>query len=366
MMKKNNSSSLYLHLPFCAHICPYCDFTKLFYSKDFSERYLKALFNEIDSYRIPKMKTIYLGGGTPTSLTDSQFESLLAKVSPLLMENGEFTCEANVENLTSAKLSIMKKHGINRLSIGIQSTNNERLEEIGRHHTFEEAKAVVELARKMGFNNINVDLMYGFPGQTLQDVQEDLQKIIALNTEHVSIYSLIVSPGTMFFNKNINEQSQDDSRVFYDEILKTMREHGYKRYEISNFSKPGFESKHNLVYWHNEEYYGCGLGASGYLGDIRYTNTKNLNQYCKGEYIGEKEEITTTMNKEYFLLTHLRLEEGFSLDEYKTIFGEDFIEVNKCKIDQLIHQKLACINHGYFRFSDAGLMVMDRLILDLI
>lgn len=363
MTNSTNNKSLYIHIPFCEHICPYCDFTKLFYFEKFSKPYLEALFKEIDSYHLNKMDTIYFGGGTPTSLSDIEFESLLKKVSNLLKNGGEFTCEANVENLTTQKLSLMAHYGVNRLSIGVQSTHDERLSQIGRFHTFEKAREVIQKARDAGFRNINVDLMYGFPGQTLDEVKDDVRNILSLKTKHISIYSLIVSPGTLFFNKNIKEQNQDDSRLFYDTILKMMREAGYERYEISNFSKPGYESRHNLVYWHNQEYYGVGLGASGYLNGVRYKNTPNLNNYLKGDYVSEREKVDQKLLREYFLLTHLRLKEGFSLSEYKELFKEDFLQKYQAKIDEYVRDNFVKISDGKFAFTDDGLMVMDRLIL---
>lgn len=362
-MTNSTNNSLYIHIPFCEHICPYCDFTKLFYFSKFSKPYLDSLFKEIDSYHLKKMETIYIGGGTPTSLSDDEFESLLKKVSKLLKDGGEFTCEANVENLTTQKLSLMARYGVNRLSIGIQSTHDNRLSQIGRFHTFEKAKEVIKKARDAGFKNINVDLMYGFSGQALDEVKDDVKNILSLNTEHVSIYSLIVSPGTLFFNKNIQEQNQDDSRLFYDTILKMMREAGYERYEISNFSKPGYESRHNLVYWHNQEYYGVGLGASGYVNGVRYKNTPNLDNYLKGDFVFEREKVDQKLLREYFLMTHLRLKEGFSLCEYKELFGEDFLIKYKEKIDEYAKNNFVKIGDGKFAFTDDGLMVMDRLIL---
>lgn len=365
-MKEKKINSLYLHIPFCQHLCEYCDFTKLYYREDWADQYLDHLFIEIDQYQLEKLHTIYIGGGTPTALNEAQLKRLLEKVSPFFDGEGEFTCEANPENLTEEKLAILKRYGVNRLSIGLQTANNQRLKEIGRHHHYEDVLTCVQNARKHGFNNINLDLMYGFPNETINELKRDLDSILLLNVPHVSIYSLIVEPGSLFYNKNIREQNQDDSRLFYDYILSFMREHGFNRYEISNFAKPGFESKHNLTYWHNEEYYGVGLGASGYINNIRYTNTKSLKSYLEDNFIQEKEEINLKLKKEYFLITNLRLSKGFSLTQYKKEFKEDFLQVHQKKIDEFIERKLAKIEDDYFMFSDDGLMVMDRLILELI
>ena len=362
-MTNSTNKSLYIHIPFCEHLCPYCDFTKLFYFEKFSKPYLEALFKEINSYHLQNMDTIYIGGGTPTSLSNDEFEMLLKKVSIYLKDGGEFTCEVNVENLTPQKLALMARYGVNRLSIGIQSTHDERLSQIGRYHTFKKAREVIQKAREAGFRNINVDLMYGFPSQTLDEVKDDVTNILKLNTEHVSIYSLIVEPGTLFFKKNINEQNQDDSRLFYDTILSLMRDAGYERYEISNFSKPGFESRHNLVYWHNQEYCGVGLGASGYVNGVRYKNTTNLDNYLKGQYVSETEKVDLKLLREYFLITHLRLKEGFLLKDYQDLFNEDFHKKFHDYITELVDQKLAVIDDEKFALTDDGLMIMDSLLI---
>ena len=364
MSKKINS--LYIHIPFCTHICRYCDFTKLFYNKKFSEPYLRALFSELDSYNIELVNTIYIGGGTPTSLSDEEFEGVLKKVSPLLINGGEFSVEANVENLTKTKLELMKKYQVNRLSLGVESTCDKCLKQIGRAHSFEEAKKAVELAKSYGFDNINVDLMFGFPGQNIDDLRNDLNNIIALNTQHISIYSLIVSPGTAFFNDGIKEQNEDSSRLFYDEILQSLRSVGYKRYEVSNFAKKGKESRHNLTYWQGKEYYGIGLGASGYIDGARYTNTKNIDSYINGKYVDVAEEVTDNERLEDFLLCNLRLEEGFLRKDFSDRFGIDFATKYKAQLPELTKNNLIIIENDRIKLSDDGIAIMDYILLKLL
>lgn len=364
MSKKINS--LYIHIPFCTHICRYCDFTKLFYNKKFSEPYLRALFSELDSYNIELVNTIYIGGGTPTSLSDEEFEGVLKKVSPLLINGGEFSVEANVENLTKTKLELMKKYQVNRLSLGVESTCDKCLKQIGRAHSFEEAKKAVELAKSYGFDNINVDLMFGFPGQNIDDLRNDLNNIIALNTQHISIYSLIVSPGTAFFNDGIKEQNEDSSRLFYDEILQSLRSVGYKRYEVSNFAKKGKESRHNLTYWQDKEYYGIGLGASGYIDGARYTNTKNIDNYINGKYVDVAEEVTDNERLEDFLLCNLRLEEGFLRKDFFDRFGIDFATKYKAQLPELTKNNLIIIENDRIKLSDDGIAIMDYILLKLL
>lgn len=318
-----NNNSIYIHIPFCEHICEYCDFTKLLYNEEFVSSYMEALFFEIDSYKLTKTKTIYVGGGTPTSISDELFEKLLKKISQYLDSIYEFTVEANVENLTKEKLLIMKKYGVNRLSIGIESTDDEILKTINRHHTFEEAKEKVILAKSLGFNNINVDLIYGLPGQDKKILIKDLNNLISLNTEHISIYSLSVSKGSNFYNKGIRPLDDEKDAEYFDLIVKILKDNGYNHYEVSNFAKPGYESRHNKVYWKALNYYGIGLGASGYIDNIRYKNTSSLKQYLSHNFIKEKEELSETDEiNEYFML-NLRLLEGFEVGDFISRFNFD-------------------------------------------
>lgn len=358
--------SLYIHIPFCTHFCYYCDFTKLFYNHKFSEPYLKALFDEIDSYHINKVDTIYIGGGTPTSLNDGELTLLLSKVKPYLNEGGEFSIEANVENLTESKIKIMLAHGVNRLSIGVESTDDKLLKAIGRHHSFDDARRVIALAKSLGLTNINVDLIYGFPHQTMEDLRKDIKNILSLDVDHISTYSLIVNENTTFYKDNVKEQNQDDSRLFYDEILTELRNNGYERYEISNFARNKKYSRHNLTYWHDEEYYGVGLGASGYVNGVRYTNTKNISKYFAHEYVDIKEQLTKEEQIEDFLLCHFRLQVGFLRKDFKNRFGVDFIEMFSSKIDELINDGLLIINDDRIMLSDEGLITMDRILLKLL
>ena len=362
----NNPKSLYIHIPFCEHICKYCDFTKLFYFKRFEKPYLEALEKEISSKVTNFVSTLYFGGGTPTVLSDEGFERILSFASKYLDSDYEFTVEANIENLTEEKLDIMKRCGVDRLSIGVQSTCNELLKEIGRYHTFEEAKKIIEIAKSKGFNNINVDFIYGFKNQSLNDLKRDLVEFIKLNVDHVSIYSLIVEKGSMFYAEGYKNQNEEDSRKFYEFIVSFLREHGYERYEISNFARNGKYSRHNLTYWHNEEYFGCGLGASGYEHGVRYENTKSLPEYIKGNYIASSEEITKTKLEEYFLITNLRLENGFEKSKYKELFGYEFEETYGDKIQNFGLDKYFNFTDDRVKLNDDGLILMDFVLLKLL
>ena len=362
----NKPKSLYIHIPFCEHICSYCDFTKLFYNQKYELPYLEALEKEINSQVVNRVKTLYFGGGTPTSLSDEGFDRILSFASKYLDSDYEFTVEANVENLTEKKLDIMKKYGVNRLSIGVQSTCNALLKEIGRHHTFEEAQKIVFLAKSKGFRNINIDLIYGFKNETLNDLKHDLEEFIKLDIDHISIYSLIVEKGSILYNKKYAEQDEGESRKFYEFIVSYLREHGYERYEISNFARNQKYSQHNLTYWHNEEYYGCGLGASGYVGRVRYENTKSLPEYLKGNSISSSEKVDKKALEEYFLITNLRLQKGFLKEDYKKEFGNDFEAKYHGKIFNFDLQKYFDFSDKRVRLTDEGLIIMDFILLKLL
>ncbi len=364
MRKRINS--LYIHIPFCEHICGYCDFPKLFYNSKFSKPYLKALFYELSCYHPSNLKTIYVGGGTPTSLSLEEIESLLAHLKPLLAKDYEFTIEANAENLTEEKLKLFREYGVNRLSIGLESSDEKILKLMGRKHTFLDVKNIILKARQLGFKNINADLIFGYPNQNLDMLKKDLDNILSLNLEHISLYSLTVSKGTKFYNDGIKELNEDDSRIFYDFILNTLRKQGYKRYEISNFAKPGFESRHNLTYWRDENYYGIGLGASGFIDNIRYTNTKNLSSYLNHDFVYEKEYLAKNEEIEDFLLTNLRLEDGFLDSSFKKRFGDSFLNMFKNKLTKLKENNLIIINDDKICLSDEGLIILDRVLLELL
>ena len=362
----NNPKSLYIHIPFCEHVCSYCDFTKLFYNQKYEKPYLDSLENEIKTKVTNRISTLYFGGGTPTALSDEGFERILRFAAQYLDLDYEFTVEANVENLTEKKLDIMKSYGVNRLSIGVQSTCNALLKEIGRHHTFEEAQKIVFLAKSKGFSNINIDFIYGFKNETLNDLKKDLEEFIKLDIDHISIYSLIVEKGSILYNQKYTEQEEGESRKFYEFIVSFLRQHGYERYEISNFARNKKYSKHNLTYWHNQEYYGCGLGASGYVGGVRYENTKSLPEYLKGNFISSEEKVDEKLLEEYFLITNLRLEQGFLKEEYKVQFGVDFEQKYEEKIKNFSLSKYFDFTNDRVRLTDEGLILMDFVLLKLL
>ena len=353
----NNIHSLYIHIPFCNKICDYCDFTKLQYFRNFAVSYLKALKDELTSYHIKNLKTIYVGGGTPTALEDDLFLELLQMIDPYKDGVQEYTFEANPESLSLNKIKMIKEHGVNRISLGVQTTNDKILEAVNRDHTFEQAKDAVKSLKENDIDNINVDLILGLPHSSKKILKEDLRNILSLDIKHISCYGLTVNPHTALFNKGFKEPDSDVLRDFYDEVEQTLKENGFIHYEVSNWAKPGYMSEHNLTYWRNEQYYGVGLGASGYLGETRYKNTVNLSQYLKRAFINEKEKVLDKDKLTYQIMLNLRTIEGLDIE---------FVKDKQDEINKLSSSGLIKINSDRIIPTYDGMMVLDQIILKLI
>lgn len=361
--------SLYIHIPFCDHLCDYCDFPKLQYFRNFAEKYIKALKEELCSHHInDELETIYVGGGTPTALDDDLFLELLKMVEPYSHHVKEYTFEANPESLSLEKLQMMKEYGVNRLSIGVESTDDEILKLINRHHTFKDVQTAILRANSLGFDNLNVDLIIGLPHVNKDRLSKDIDNILALDVQHISCYSLTVHPNTVFFLKGINEPDGDYARELYDLVEDRLIKHGYVHYEVSNWSKPGFESKHNFTYWKNEQYYGFGLGAAGYIDDVRCTNTRNFEKYCNGDYIEEKEVVDLDSQKSYQIMLNLRTNKGIDLEEFKAKYSEDLLCKHKEEIDRFIKDGLLTLDkeNRHLVATYHGMMILDQIIMELI
>ena len=357
---------LYIHIPFCEKICSYCDFCKVLYNAKYADSYLDELFKEIDSYSIHDISTIYIGGGTPTSLNIEQLERLLLKVTSLKGKEVSLSIEANIENLNEKKIILLKKYNVDRISIGVQSFNENLLKIMNRNHTFFEVKEKINLLHKYDINDINIDLIYGFEEENLQILNDDLEKILSLGITHISLYSLMINDNTLLKIRGKKEISQDLYRKYYDFIYTKLVNNGFYRYEVSNFSKIGYESKHNLLYWRNKEYYGVGLGASGYLNGVRYTNTKSLTKYLQGERIFEKEECSESDKEFYSLMLGLRLEEGINIEEFNSLYDKDLLISYKEKIDKLIRLDLLKIENGRLKITKDNFYIMDYILKELL
>ncbi len=363
---KINPKSLYIHIPFCEAICDYCDFAKLQYFRNIATKYLDSLRRELKQVVDNKeLDTIYIGGGTPTSLEDDLFLELLKMVEPYSKKVKEYTVECNPESLTINKVKMMNEYGVNRISIGVESTDDNILKSINRHHTFSDVKVANKLLRDNGFDNINYDLILGLPNVTDKMLVNDIKNIIELNPNHVSCYSLTVHEHTVFFLNNILPPSDEYSYEAYKTIDKILNESGYKHYEVSNWAKPGKESLHNLTYWRNEHYYAVGLAASGYIGDIRYKNTTSLEDYLEGNYNREEEKVSPNDLEEYQIMLNLRTSEGIDLDAFKNKFNKDLYKYKKEAIDSYIASNHLKKEGNRLVPTFDGMMILDKIIVDL-
>ena len=363
----NKPASLYIHIPFCEHICSYCDFPKLQYFSTFSNIYLKRLKEELDSYHINHpLKTIYVGGGTPSALPLDELRILLEMIKPYSKDVKEYTFEANPESLSLDKIKLLKSFGVNRISLGVESTQEKYLKLMNRHHSFFDVRKVINDLIDEGISNINVDLILGLPNMKISDLKADLDNIITLPIKHISCYSLTVSPYTAFYINGLTPQEDDLMREYYDFVHYYLLDKGFIHYEVSNWAKEGYMSEHNLTYWKNEQYYGVGLGASGYIGNIRYTNTRSINKYNNGDLDRNEEVVDIASLKTYILMTNLRTILGLDLAIYRTLFNEDLLVIKGKEIAELIGNKLIEINNHKIIPTYHGMMVLDQIILALL
>ncbi len=319
--------SAYIHIPFCNTICSYCDFCKFLKNTEWVDKYLTELNKEISStYKGEVLDTLYIGGGTPSSLDITELNRLfdILKIFKL-NETYEFTFECNIESITEEKLKLLKNNRVNRISIGVETFNDKYLTFLNRHHTKEESINTINLVKKY-FDTINIDLMYAIPGETLKELESDIDILLNLDIPHISTYSLIIEENTkLFIDKTEYIDDELDSDM-YNLIIDKLE--GFNHYEVSNFSKPGYESKHNLTYWNNNNYYGFGCGASGYIDDTRYDNTRSLNKYLNGEYIYTSNKLSKeeTIQNEFIL--GLRKINGINKNTFKSKYNIDIKSID--------------------------------------
>ena len=355
----------YIHIPFCKKICAYCDFCKVFYNEQITDKYLKALDNEIKTiYNYEELETIYIGGGTPSSLSIKNLEVLFGIIGQLKRKkNCEFTIECNFETITKEKLELFKKNGVNRLSFGIESISSKNLELLGRKEDKKRIKDTVSIARSLGFSNINLDLMYAIPGEKVSDLDEDLNFLISLNPEHISTYSLMIEENTKLYLNHIEKIDEDSDNMMYNRICDGLKEE-YNHYEISNFSKLGYESKHNLCYWKNNEYYGFGVSASSYRDNVRYTNTKSITKYLKNNYNYYQEKLTDKDKMIYEMILGLRLTKGVSKKCFHNKYGRNIEEYFDIK--SLLEKGLILENDSNYYISEDKLYISNEILLSFI
>lgn len=359
---------VYIHIPFCKHICSYCDFPKQLPKNDEQmTAYCDRICEEIKHYevKIKNCNTIYIGGGTPNALSPMNLEKVLKEIKCCLCSPIEFSIELNPELLTNEIADLLKKYGVNRVSLGVQTFHKTHLKFLNRHHTLEDVKHSITLLTSHGISNINLDMMYALPNQTLDDVKEDLNILGSLKIEHVSYYSLILEEHTVLNNllnsKRITLPSDDLVGDMMDLIDITLPRYGFIHYEISNYAKPGFESKHNLIYWNCDPYLGIGMRACGYIDNKRYQNQHTLSSYMTKDFVEETTLLSKLdIQKEYFLLG-LRKVEGVSISKFKAKFDED--PYKQFNLQKWIDLKLLETNGDMLRFSKKG-MELGNLVFE--
>jgi len=368
--------ALYIHIPFCTNKCHYCDFTSYILKGQPVDEYLDALEVEmertINGWPPTIIKTVFVGGGTPTVLTPTQMSRFLSSVRKWfpLADDVEFSMEANPGTTDEEKLKAMLDGGVNRLSFGVQSFDNTLLKKIGRIHEVDDVYRSLELARKVGFTNMSIDLMFGLPGQTVELLEDSVQKALALDLPHYSLYSLKIEENTLFHKLYESNQlilpPEEDEYNMYLLLMERIKSAGYKHYEISNFAKPGYESKHNSTYWRNEDYYGLGTGAHGYVGRHRHVNIKGVQPYIEATKTKlprlDEFDVTEDEAKEDFMMVGLRLLDGVSANRYQASFPGCSLEK---KFGETIHdlmtkgllEKVENAGDTVYRLSDKGLLL---------
>ena len=357
-----STKSLYVHIPFCDHICGYCDFTRFMYAKGISDSYLIRLISQINE--LPKgLKTIYVGGGTPTALQPEQLEALLQSLKPKLGDDYEFTFEANPESLTEDKVNMLVKYGVNRLSLGLQATQDMLLARIGRHHNFEDVKRAIALIKKCGIINFSLDLMYGLPSQTLDMFKESIAEVIKLEPNHVSIYALILEPHSLFGKQNIKPVTIDEETDMYLSCIDLMQQAGYEHYEISNFAKEGYRSKHNQVYWRYEDFYALGPGASMKVNHQRKTWTRELRTYLREDAFDEVIDLEIKDEMFEFIMMGLRIREGITFERFYQRFNTPMSSVFKEAIQKARQEGLLEVTDLRIKATDTGFIMLDDILL---
>ena len=377
-MKTEAPSALYIHIPFCKTICSYCDFYKMVAKDELKEKYIAYLIRELESKKsmFSNLKTIYIGGGTPSSLKPALLEKLLSEIKNLiaLEKIEEYTIEANPNDITPELVSILKQSGINRISLGVQSFQGERLKILNRNHKEEEVRRAMLYLKRGGFTNINIDLIYGLVDDDFTKIKADLKKAIRYGAVHLSTYSLIIEEKTVLYKRyqegDFQVLDEDKEAELYRHLCHYLKRRGFKHYEISNFARKNYQSKHNLTYWNNMNYIGVGANSSYYLGKIRYTNINNLEKYFSGIDEGkmiyrEVEELSDKDRMSEEMLLGLRKLEGVNLKHFQEKFGEDAFNVFPF-IRHLIGLKLLEVKSDFLRIPENKLYLSNEVLVNFI
>ena len=372
--------SLYIHIPFCAQKCLYCDFPSFARKDHLRKAYIEALNKEIINLREKhnnlEINTIFIGGGTPSVLESNELECLLKEIAKLNMAKDiEYSMECNPGNLTEEKLEVMKKYGVNRISMGLQAKQDNLLKGLGRIHNYKTFKENFLLAKKVGFNNINVDLMFGLPNQRLNEWEETLREIISLEPAHISAYSLIIEEGTAFYNLYENDKlklpTEEEERKMYHLAKKILEENGFNQYEISNYAKEGKECRHNLAYWNMDNWIGVGSAAASYINGKRIKNISSVEEYInsineKGEAVEEIINNSKNDNMEEFMFMGLRKINGIDENEFKKRFSMNINDVYGEILNKYIDEVLLIRDSGRIFLSEKGIEISNIIMADFL
>lgn len=373
---------LYIHIPFCVSKCNYCDFNSFKMDKIAKDKYLRDLKKEMELYskdlkKESEITSIFLGGGTPSILNSNELKYIFENINLYfnVKKDSEITIECNPGTLTKEKLKTMKEIGINRLSIGLQAVQDYHLKSIGRIHTYDEFERNYKDALEVGFNNINIDLMYALPNQTFEDWKESLEKIVSLNPSHISAYSLILEEGTklydMYENNEFDVIDEDTDINMYNYTIDYLKSKGYNQYEISNYSKDKHECKHNILYWKCNHYIGLGPGASGYINDFRYNNVRPLKEYHEKLSLNEKpieskENLTIDDKIQEKIFMGLRMNEGIKFKDFEKEFKINFKDRYRNEINKLKERKLINEDISGIRLTQAGREISNSIFIEFI
>ena len=356
--------SIYIHIPFCNSICTYCDFCKIFYNKKYINDYLNNLEQEIKvRYKSEIVNTIFIGGGTPSSLDDEELIRLMNIIEIFkLNDNYEFTVECNIESITENKLKIMKKYGVNRISIGVESFDNSIIKLLGRNHTKKDVYNKMGIVKRY-FSNINIDLIYA-AYDDINILKSDIDCFLKLDIPHISTYSLIIEDNTMLKINGMKNIDEDIDYEMYKYIEDALEKNNYIHYEISNYAKNGYQSKHNLVYWNNEEYYGFGLSSTSYINNERITNTKNLRNYLNGEYLDTSVYEDKDIRMENEIMLGLRKLDGISLDRFKDKFNVSLEDIYN--IDNLVRNGYLIRDNNCIKIDKKYMYISNEIIVRIL
>ena len=376
---KNNRRiplELYVHIPFCVRKCQYCDFLSGPSDEETKDRYIEALLKEIraaehtEDYEIV---SVFIGGGTPSALKAEAIASIMRTLQEqfFFCEDAEVTIEANPGTVDLEKLTIYRNVGINRLSLGLQSTDAEELKLLGRIHSYEEFLKSYEWAREAGFSNINIDLMFAIPGQTGEAWRQHLYQVAELNPEHISAYSLIIEEGTPFAEQNLDLPDEDTEYQMYEDTAEILERYGYRQYEISNYAKQGYMCRHNAGYWQRLEYLGFGLGASSLYGGMRFSNTHQMQEYLKESRNPDqiRQDVTVLSRNERieeFMFLGLRMTEGISEKKFEENFDVRLMDVYGDILQK--YEETGFMEHieTKWRLTRKGIHVSNHILADFL